>query len=87
MPLDPILYINSVNVYGWLVYIRLLRCECVKLLRCKLSVYCEDVCDLPYCFDQGCYSSLVAVATSNTAVLSGPTCLFKFQDILKTCVS
>ena len=40
-----------------------------------------------YCFDQGCYSSLVAVATSNTAVLSGPTCLFKFQDILKTCVS
>ena len=40
-----------------------------------------------HCFDQGCYSSLVAVATSNTAVLSGPTCLFKFQDILKTCVS
>ena len=40
-----------------------------------------------YCFDQGCYSSLVAVATSNTAVLSGPTCLFKFLDILKTCVS
>ena len=39
-------------------------------------------------FDQGpCYSSLVAVATSNTAVLGGPTCLFKFQDILKTCVS
>ena len=41
-----------------------------------------------YCFDQGpCYSSLVAVATSNTALLSGPTCLFKFKDILKTCVS
>ena len=40
-----------------------------------------------HCFDQGCYSSLVAVATSNTAVLSGLTCLFKFKDILKTCVS
>ena len=41
-----------------------------------------------HCFDQGpCYSSLVPVATSNTAVLGGPTCLFKFQDILKTCVS
>ena len=33
MPLDPILYITSVNVYGWFI-----RCECVKLLRCKLSV-------------------------------------------------
>ena len=45
MPLDPILYINSVNVYGWFK-----RCECVKLLRCKLSVYCEVHCDLPALF-------------------------------------
>ena len=45
MPLDPILFINSVNVYGWFI-----RCECVKLLCCKLSVYCEVRCDLPALF-------------------------------------
>ena len=45
MPLDPILYINSVNIYGWFI-----RCECVKLLCCKLYVYCEVHCDLPVLF-------------------------------------
>ena len=48
MPLDPILYINSVNIYGWFI-----RCECVKLLRCKLSVYFEVHCDLPAQFWPG----------------------------------
>ena len=51
-----------------------------------LSIVSSSVIYL-HCFDQGCYSSLVAVATSKTAVLSEPACLFKFQDILKTCVS